>query len=68
MIVNTLDNMINVYDMHEILSKPPVRYFGHRSSKEFYIRASLGLDDNLILSGSEDGFVYLWDLRNHQHN
>lgn len=36
MVVNTLDNMINCYDMNNIIEKPPVRLYGHKSSKEFY--------------------------------
>ena len=36
MVVNSLDNMICLYDLQDILNQPPVRYYGHRSSKEFY--------------------------------
>ena len=36
MLVTSLDNMINLYDMNEILNKPPTRFFGHKVSKEFY--------------------------------
>lgn len=73
MIVNTLDSMINCYDMYDVLNQPPVRFYGHKSSKEFYgiykyllnllVRANIGLNDNFIISGSEDGQVYLWDIK-----
>jgi|LauGreDrversion4_2_1035121.scaffolds.fasta_scaffold811474_2 hypothetical protein len=36
MLVNSQDNMVNLYDMQDLLSRPPVRFYGHRSSKEFY--------------------------------
>ena len=36
MLVNSLDSMISLYDMYDILNKSPVRYFGHKCSKEFY--------------------------------
>ena len=41
MLVNSLDNMINLYDMQEILNQPPTRFTGHRSSKDFYGKAFL---------------------------
>jgi hypothetical protein len=36
MLVNSLDNIINMYDMNEILNSPPKRFYGHKSSKDFY--------------------------------
>lgn len=36
MVVNSLDNMVNLYDMQDILNQPPARYTGHRSAKDFY--------------------------------
>jgi hypothetical protein len=36
MLVNSLDNIINLYDMNEILNAPPKRFYGHKSSKDFY--------------------------------
>jgi WD40 repeat protein len=29
----------------------------------FIVRANFGFNDNFLVSGSEDGFVYLWDLK-----
>jgi hypothetical protein len=36
MVVNSLDNIINLYDLNEILNVPPKRFYGHKSSKDFY--------------------------------
>jgi len=72
MLVNSQDNMVNLYDMQDLLSRPPRRFHGHRSSKEFYgkhhitnclVKAGFGLNDRYIVSGSEDGLVYLWDIK-----
>jgi WD40 repeat protein len=30
------------------------------------VRANFGFNENFIVSGSEDGFVYLWDLKKHK--
>jgi len=36
-------------------------YKGHINT-EYRIRSCLGLADAVILSGSEDGHIYVWDL------
>lgn len=75
MVVNSLDNMINLYDMTSLISQPPVRLTGHTSKSDFYgelkhfvlirfiVRANFGFDDDFIVSGSEENFVHIWDLK-----
>ena len=38
-----------------------LRYTAH-SNKEYKIDSCVSSNDRQILSGSEDGFVYIWDL------
>eukprot|EP01120_Amphizonella_sp_Union-15-10_P010459 TRINITY_DN4186_c0_g2_i1.p1 TRINITY_DN4186_c0_g2~~TRINITY_DN4186_c0_g2_i1.p1 ORF type:complete len:103 (-),score=9.08 TRINITY_DN4186_c0_g2_i1:39-347(-) len=38
-----------------------IRYRGHLN-KEFKLWSTFSNDDSLIVSGSEDGDVYIWDL------
>lgn len=41
MVINSLDNIINLYDLNEILNVPPKRFYGHKSSKDFYGKNTL---------------------------
>ena len=36
-------------------------YTGHRNSK-YTVECSLNKDDDHVISGSDDGFIYVWDL------
>ena len=36
-------------------------YRGHKN-KEYRIRSRLGMGDSVVISGSEDGLLYAWDL------
>ena len=36
-------------------------YKGH-DNKDYRIRSYLGMNDAFVLSGSEDGKIYVWDL------
>ncbi|ESO88240.1 hypothetical protein LOTGIDRAFT_193477 [Lottia gigantea] len=58
-LVSTLDNTLRLIDKDngELLNE----YTGHKN-KEYKIDNSLNSKDTHILSGSEDGLVYIWDL------
>jgi hypothetical protein len=36
MLINSMDNVISLYDMYNICSTVPIRLTGHKSQKEFY--------------------------------
>ena len=36
-------------------------YNGH-TNKDYRIRSTLGMTDSVVISGSEDGKLYAWDL------
>lgn len=36
-------------------------YTGH-TNKDYRIRSCLGVADSVVISGSEDGCIYAWDL------
>ena len=59
MLVSTLDSTIRLMDKGngQLLQS----YKGHKNT-EYRIRSRLGLADSVILSGSEDGLLYAWDL------
>lgn len=40
---------------------PAVKFKGHVNSSKSFIRAQFGSTDNTVLSGSENGVVYVWD-------
>jgi len=58
-LTNCLNNTIVLIDKEsgEVLQE----FLGHRNSK-FKINSCLIDNDSLVLSGSEDGFVYCWGL------
>lgn len=58
-LVSTLDSTIRLMDKgngHLLQT-----YRGHKNT-EYRIRSRLGLADSVVFSGSEDGFLYAWDL------
>ncbi|GAB1606249.1 WD repeat domain-containing protein 83-like [Argonauta hians] len=58
-LASSLDGHIRLFDKQtgELLNE----YSGHRNS-DYKIDSCLNNTDNLILSGSEDGCVFIWDL------
>eukprot|EP01083_Nonionella_stella_P097845 275095_1 len=56
----TKDNSNRLWDMRKSL--PIQRYFGHQNTSKNFIRACFGPNEAVVIGGSEDGCVYLWDL------
>ena len=58
-LVSTLDSTIRLMDKGngQLLQS----YKGH-TNKEYRIRSTLGMADSAVISGSEDGKLYAWDL------
>lgn len=58
-LVSTLESTIRLFDRAngQLLQS----YKGH-INKEYRIRSCLGLNDAVVVSGSEDGNIYAWDL------
>lgn len=59
MLVSTLDSTIRLMDKGngQLLQD----YKGH-SNKDLRIRSCMGMADSVVISGSEDGQLYAWDL------
>lgn len=58
-LVSTLDSTVRLIDKengHVLQS-----YKGH-VNKDFRIRSCLGMADSVVISGSEDGHLFAWDL------
>ena len=43
-------------------AKPIRRFIGHQNTYTNFVRACFGPSQNLVIGGSEDGFVYIWDM------
>lgn len=58
-LVSTLDSTIRLMDKGngQLLQS----YKGH-TNKDYRIRSVLGMADSVVISGSEDGKLYAWDL------
>ena len=58
-LVSTLDSTIRLMDKGngQLLQS----YRGHTNT-EYRIRSTLGMADSMVISGSEDGKLYAWDL------
>ena len=59
MLVSTLDSTIRLMDKGN--GQMLQSYKGHRNT-EYRIRSCLGMADTMVISGSEDGQLYAWDL------
>lgn len=62
-LVSSLDSTIRLMDKSngQLLQS----YKGH-TNKDFRIRSCLGLNDGVVISGSEDGRIYVWDMEGGQ--
>lgn len=58
-LVSTLDSTIRLMDKGN--GKMLQSYKGHTNG-DYRIRSCLGLADTVVVSGSEDGQIYAWDL------
>ncbi|KAL8720825.1 MAG: hypothetical protein Q9225_002379 [Loekoesia sp. 1 TL-2023] len=58
-LVSTLDSVIRLIDKSN--GQMLQSYRGH-TNKDYRIRSCLGLGDAAVISGSEDGKIYIWDL------
>lgn len=58
-LVSTLDSTVRLIDKEngQLLQS----YIGH-VNKDFRIRSCLGMADTVVISGSEDGHLFAWDL------
>lgn len=59
MLVSTLDSTIRLLDKGN--GQMLQSYKGHKNT-EYRIRSCLGMADSVVISGSEDGELYAWDL------
>ena len=60
-IITTCDSCIRLFSMTD--GKNIFKYRGYTNEKAM-IRASVDLSSDIILSGSEDGFCYVWHIKN----
>lgn len=58
-LVSTLDSTIRLFDR---VNGQLLQSFKGHTNKEYRIRSCLGLNDAVVVSGSEDGNIYAWDL------
>ncbi|CAM9925340.1 unnamed protein product [Choristocarpus tenellus] len=42
------------------MERPILRYKGHQNSSSGFLRATLGGEEELVLSGSDDNKLYVW--------
>lgn len=58
-LVSTLDSAVRLMDKGN--GQMLQSYRGHKNT-EYRIRSRLGMADSVVISGSEDGRLYAWDL------
>jgi WD40 repeat protein len=54
------DNSNRLWDLRA--SRPIRRLKGHQNTSKNFIRASFGPNELLVVGGSEDGYIYIWDV------
>ena len=54
------DNSNRLWDLK--LMKPIQKFKGHQNTYKNHIKASFGSNEQIIFGGSEDGFIYAWDV------
>ncbi|GLV39921.1 lethal-(2)-denticleless [Carabus blaptoides fortunei] len=57
---NCMDNTIYCYNISTYQPQPIMTYTGHYNSS-FYVKSSLSVDGNYLLSGSSDQNAYIWN-------
>lgn len=60
MLTSSKDNSNRLWDMRQC--RPIRRFKGHQNTSKNFIRAGFGPMERLVVGGSEDGFVYVWDV------
>lgn len=54
------DNSNRLWDMRT--SKAVRRFKGHENTSKNFIRTGFGPSESVVIGGSEDGYVYIWDV------
>ncbi|XP_067845047.1 denticleless protein homolog [Heptranchias perlo] len=63
---NCTDDNIYMFNVTGLKTVPVATFCGHQNST-FYIKASLSLDDQFLLSGSTDHNAYIWKVSDPLH-
>jgi WD40 repeat protein len=45
-----------------IKARPVRRFKGHQNTSKNFVRSCFGPNEELIVGGSEDGTIYIWDI------
>ena len=59
LLISTLDSTVRLIDKGD--GKLLKSYIGHKNT-DYRVRATLALNDSIVISGSEDGSLFAWDL------
>lgn len=54
------DNSNRLWDIR--MNRAVRRFKGHQNTSKNFIRTGFGPREHVVISGSEDGFVYIWDV------
>lgn len=60
LLTGSKNNSNRLFDMRS--SKPVRRFKGHQNTSKNFIRSAFGPREAQIIGGSEDGFMYIWDV------
>eukprot|EP00177_Eucheuma_denticulatum_P008135 GFKZ01014818.1.p1 GENE.GFKZ01014818.1~~GFKZ01014818.1.p1 ORF type:complete len:617 (-),score=58.73 GFKZ01014818.1:910-2760(-) len=60
MLSSSKDNSNRLWDLRT--TKAVRRFKGHQNTSKNFIRTRFGPREKVVVGGSEDGFVYIWDL------
>ncbi|XP_060686891.1 denticleless protein homolog isoform X3 [Hemiscyllium ocellatum] len=63
---NCTDDNIYMFNVTGLKTVPVATFSGHQNST-FYIKATLSLDDQFLLSGSTDHNAYIWKISDPHH-
>lgn len=60
MLTSSKDNSNRLWDMRQC--RPIRRFKGHQNTSKNFLKANFGPMERIVVGGSEDGFVYMWDI------
>ena len=62
LLASLTSSQLFVYNLQHPTCQETGSYYGHLNTHSFYVKSCFSPDDNMFLSGSSDGRLYIWEV------